>query len=94
MSIALMSHVWEARLPPLQKLVLLAIADIADDDGRWQVVNEDGMAAKCSLEIVELRSIISEMVAAGNLLLHDGSQPDMFLDGWYRLHLAPVEVLP
>lgn len=88
-----MSQVWNARLPPLQKLALLAIADKADDDGRWQMSNEQALAAKCSLAAAELSALIGELIANGTLGGDGGPQPGLFSDEWYWLRIAPVEVL-
>ena len=49
MSIKVMSWVWEQDLPPLDKIVLMAIADHADDDGyAWPGMKR--IAEKCSME--------------------------------------------
>ena len=49
MSIKVMSWVWEQDLPPLDKIVLMAIADHADDDGyAWPSMKR--IAEKCSME--------------------------------------------
>ena len=49
MSSKVMSWVWEQDLPPLDKIVLMAIADHADDDGyAWPGMKR--IAEKCSME--------------------------------------------
>ena len=49
MSIKVMSWVWEQALPPLDRIVLMAIADHADDDGyAWPGMKR--IAEKCSME--------------------------------------------
>jgi len=48
MSVTVMGHVWASDLPPHLKLVLLAYADHANDDGTSIYPGEDWMAAKTS----------------------------------------------
>ena len=48
MSVTVMGHVWASDLPPHLKLVLLAYADHANDDGSSIYPGEEWMAAKTS----------------------------------------------
>lgn len=58
MSVKLMSQVWEADLPPTQKLIMLSLADHANDDG-WHVY--PSVASICA------RTNLSERTVRGQL---------------------------
>lgn len=69
MSIRLMSQVWMLDLPGHLKLVLLAIADHANDDG-WAYPGQQSLAQKCSVSDRAVRTSISQLVEAGLLEAH------------------------
>ena len=91
MSIRAMTWAWQAPLPPAPKFVLLALADIADDEGVcWP--GHRSLAAKCSVTIRTVQRIIAGLEASGLLLVepryrNDGSRSS----NQYRL---PIETPP
>ena len=57
-----MTWAWAIELPPTSKLVLMALADIADDQGIcWPC--QDTLAAKCSLTVRSVRRILLQLQA-------------------------------
>jgi DNA-binding MarR family transcriptional regulator len=59
-----MTLAWAAFLPPSMKLVLMALADIANDEGIcWPSVRL--LARKCSLSDRTVRGIIADLEAKG-----------------------------
>lgn len=67
MSIRIMSRIWDAGPPdPMQRIVLLAIADHADDQGR-AYPSMVGIASKCGMTERGARGIIRKLEAAGYL---------------------------
>lgn len=66
MSIVAMNWVWAQRLAPAPKMVLLALADAADDEGVcWPSVPT--LAEKCSISTRTVRRILQELSAKGLL---------------------------
>jgi hypothetical protein len=62
MSIRVMTWAWSTALPPTSKLVLMALADIADDLGVcWP--SHPTLAAKCSLTDRTLRRVLCSLQA-------------------------------
>lgn len=69
MSITLMSRVWECDLPPNLTLVLLAMADIARDDGSRCYPSVGFLAWKCGYSRRQIQNIIKELRAKAILLV-------------------------
>ena len=67
MSVSVMTLVWRSDLPANHKLVLLAYADHANDDGGSVYPGEDWMAAKTSYTSGNVRRVTKELVDAGFL---------------------------
>ena len=66
MSIRIMSTVWSLRLGDSEKIVLLALADCANDDGVcWPSMSS--LAAKCSKSDRTVQAAIKTLTAAGHL---------------------------
>lgn len=66
MSIKLMTSAWEVNLPDSEKLVLLALADWANDDGAcWPSMAK--LATKCSKSDRTVQTAIKALVAGGHL---------------------------
>jgi hypothetical protein len=94
MSIRAMNWAWQVLLPPTAKLVLLALADIADDAGScWP--SQNVIAAKCSITSRTVQRIIVTLQGQGLLVIEpryraDGSRSS----NRYRLSLdAPHDKL-
>lgn len=84
-----MNWAWEQKLPPSPKLVLMALADAADDAGEcWPRLKT--VAAKCCTSERTVQRVLKEFEAAGLLAVTrrftaDGRQTS----NGYRLSLAP-----
>lgn len=66
MSIRVMSQVWELELPDSEKLVLLALADAANDEGQcWPSMRT--LAGKCSKSDRTVQAAIKLLVDKGHL---------------------------
>lgn len=78
MSIKAMNWAWEQRLPPNSKLILMALADAADEVGQcWPRVRV--IAEKCCTSERTVQRVLKELEAAGFLHIErnyrkDGSQ--------------------
>ncbi|PRE43859.1 helix-turn-helix domain-containing protein [Burkholderia multivorans] len=89
MSIKAMNWAWEQRLPPNSKLILMALADAADEVGQcWPRVRL--IAEKCCTSERTVQRILKELETAGFLHIErnyrkDGSQSSNV----YSLSLAP-----
>lgn len=66
-SISLMSEVWEADLPRDQKIVLLAMADHAQDDGSRVFPGVERLAQKCGYSERSVRRKIADLKDEGLL---------------------------
>lgn len=62
-----MSQVWEADLPTTEKMVLLIIADHADDEGRNAWPSIPTIARKASISDRHARRMVAELTAMGLL---------------------------
>lgn len=66
MSVRMMSLVWELTLPDSEKLVLLALADCANDEGRcWPSMKT--LSGKCSKSDRTIQGCIKSLCAKGHL---------------------------
>lgn len=74
MSIKIMSRVWEADMEMGRKMVLLAMADYADDNGGGIYPSIPTLAKKCSMSERALQAHIAEMRNDGWLTV-DGKKP-------------------
>ncbi|WP_082824189.1 MULTISPECIES: helix-turn-helix domain-containing protein [Betaproteobacteria] len=89
MSIKAMNWAWEQRLPPNSKLILMALADAADEVGQcWPRVRL--IAEKCCTSERTVQRVLKELEAAGFLHIErnyrkDGGQSSNV----YSLSLAP-----
>lgn len=64
-----MSRVWDLDIPSHLKLVLLAIADHANDDG-WAYPGQKSLGVKCSIKPRQVRANIAELEQRGLLERH------------------------
>jgi hypothetical protein len=70
MSVRVMSAVWELDLPASEKLVLLALADCANDEGLcWPSMST--IAKKCSKSDRTVQTSIKALADAGHLTRHE-----------------------
>jgi len=70
MSITTMSEVWELDIPTAEKLVLLAIADNADDDG-FCYPGKKHVARKCCLTDRDVMKHISRLQDRGIIEINE-----------------------
>lgn len=77
-----MSFVWELALPPTEKIVLLALADQASDEGRQCWPSVARIARRCGLAHRTIRDALGRLEAKGHLTRdhRDGATTD------YRIH--------
>jgi DNA-binding transcriptional regulator YhcF (GntR family) len=60
MSLRVMTWAWSVHLSPTPKLVLMALADEADDDG-YCFPSQRRLAAKCSITDRTVRRVLLEL---------------------------------
>lgn len=74
MSIRIMSDVWRTDLPTTEKMVLLVIADHANDDGSEAWPSQATIAKKASVSIRTVQRAVNNLVAEGYVWLdkHQG----------------------
>lgn len=74
MSIKIMSRVWESDMDSSRKLIMLAMADFADDSGGGIWPSIPTLAKKCSMGERTIQDHLANMRADGWLLI-DGTKP-------------------
>jgi Helix-turn-helix domain len=75
MSIRIMTWAWASELPPTPKLVLMALADIADDHGIcWP--SQNTLAKKCSTAERSVRRILLQLQASKLLFVESRFRPN------------------
>ena len=75
MSIKVMTWAWEQELPPLTKLILMAIADHADDSGyAWPGYR--GIAKKCGASYRTIQRHVHSLEEQGILKVEPRQRPD------------------
>lgn len=67
MSIRLMSEVWRTDLPTVEKMVLLVIADHANDEGTEAWPSQATIALKASISVRTVQRSVNSLVSAGFL---------------------------
>lgn len=73
MSVRVMSWVWEQSLPPNGKIILLALADHAHDDGRNAFPSLARIAKKTGYSERQVQRILSELVRQGAISVQEAS---------------------
>lgn len=91
-----MSWVWDQELPPNGKIVLLAIADHADDTGRNAYPSHKTLARKTGYGERQIKKIIDALVSTGVLSVSVADLPHLRGDrkpNLYEIHMhEPVAV--
>jgi len=84
MSVRVQADVWQTALPPNQRLVLLAYADHANDDGESIYPGEQIMRDKTSYSATSIRRITAELIDAQVLIRtaegHKGQRANFRID--------------
>jgi hypothetical protein len=73
MSIQVMTEVWKTDLPTTEKMVLLAIADHASDDGTNAYPSQATIAKKASISIRTVQRCVNNLVKAKYLRMDKGA---------------------
>lgn len=96
MSVRVMSWVWDQDIPPNIKIVLLAIADCADDDGGNAYPSQETLARKTGYSTRQVKRIVEQLVALNVLSVGKANLPNRRADrqpNLYRVRIsAPVSV--
>ena len=92
MSIRLMSDVWRLDLPTVEKMVLLVIADHANDEGTQAYPSQATIAAKASISIRTVQRAVNTLCAQGYIRMfkHAGGSADCREDR--RPHLYQINL--
>jgi hypothetical protein len=93
MSVALMTEVWKINLPASEKLVLLALADCANDEGGcWPSMAT--LTKKCSKGERTVQAAIKALVDAGHLTRKERLGKGCFYTVHPRNNCTPAETAP
>lgn len=92
MSIRLMSDVWRLDLPTVEKMVLLVIADHANDEGTQSYPSQATIAAKASISIRTVQRAVNTLCAQGYIRMfkHAGGSANCREDR--RPHLYQINI--
>lgn len=92
MSIRLMSEVWRANLPTTEKMVLLVIADHANDEGTQSYPSQATIAEKASISIRTVQRAVNTLVDEGYIRMfkHSGGSATCREDR--RPHLYQINI--
>lgn len=92
MSIRLMSDVWRTNLPTTEKMVLLVIADHANDEGTQSYPSQATIAEKASISIRTVQRAVNTLVDEGYIRMfkHSGGSADCRDDR--RPHLYQINI--
>lgn len=92
MSIRLMSDVWRLDLPTVEKMVLLVIADHANDEGTQSYPSQATIALKASVSIRTVQRAVNTLCAQGyvRMFKHQGGSADCREDR--RPHLYQINL--
>lgn len=93
MSVRVMSDVWAISLPDSDKIVLLALADCANDEGGcWPSMAT--LARKCSKSDRTIQASIKSLVAAGHLTREEKPGKGCYYTVHPRSGCAPAKAAP
>lgn len=92
MSIRLMSDVWRTDLPTVEKMVLLVIADHANDEGTQSYPSQATIAEKASISIRTVQRAVNNLVSQGfiRMFKHSGGSANCREDR--RPHLYQINI--
>lgn len=92
MSIRLMAEVWRTDLPTVEKMVLLVIADHANDEGTQAYPAQVTIARKASISVRTVQRAVNSLVERGYIRLfkHSGGSADCRDDR--RPHLYQINL--
>ena len=92
MSIRLMAEVWRTDLPTVEKMVLLVIADHANDEGTQSYPSQATIANKASISVRTVQRAVNSLVSEGYIRMfkHSGGSADCREDR--RPHLYQINI--
>ena len=89
MSYRLMPQVWNAKLPPTEKLVLLAITDFVNDEKGYAWPSQETLATKTGLSRQTVNKVIKRLVRRNILISMRRSEKGKSTSNLYRInHVA------
>jgi hypothetical protein len=88
----LMSDVWRTDLPTVEKMVLLVIADHANDEGTQSYPSQATMAAKASISIRTVQRAVNNLVGQGYIRMFKGAGGSADCREDRRPHLYQINV--
>lgn len=91
------ARVWESDLPPNLKIVLLAIVDHADDDGRNAYPSQETIARKTGYSVRQVKRIVAELKDKGLIDVGCASLPNratLRQPNVYTIIVQPVKTDP
>ena len=92
MSYRLMPQVWNAKLTPTEKLVLLAITDFVNDEKGYAWPSQETLAAKTGLSRQTVNKVIKRLVRRNILISMRRSEKGKSTSNLYRInHVALVD---
>jgi hypothetical protein len=91
----LMAEVWRTDLPTVEKMVLLVIADHANDEGTQSYPSQATMAKKASVSIRTIQRAVNALCAQGYIRMfkHSGGSADCRDDRRPHLYQINIEKL-
>lgn len=89
MSYRLMPQVWNAKLPPTEKFVLLAITDFVNDEKGYAWPSQETLASKTGLSRQTVNKVIKRLVGRNILISMRRSEKGKSTSNLYRInHVA------
>lgn len=92
MSIRLMSDVWRTDLPTVEKMVLLVIADHANDEGTQSYPSQATIAHKASISVRTVQRSVNSLVIGGYIRMFKGAGGSANCREDRRPHLYQINI--
>lgn len=92
MSIRLMSDVWRTDLPTVEKMVLLVIADHANDEGTQSYPSQQTIATKASISVRTVQRSVNTLVQRGYIRVFKGQGGSANCRDDRRPHLYQINI--
>lgn len=92
MSIRLMSDVWRTDLPTVEKMVLLVIADHANDEGTQSYPSQVTIATKASISVRTVQRSVNTLVDKGYIRVFKGQGGSANCRDDRRPHLYQINI--
>lgn len=92
MSIQLMSDVWRTELPTIEKMVLLVIADHANDQGTQSYPSQQTIANKASISVRTVQRSVNTLIEKGYVRVFKGQGGSANCRDDRRPHLYMINI--